>query len=502
MDNRNRVAICGRALTKIYGSTKVVENVDVEVGVGRLRAVVGENGAGKSTLMKMLTGITKPDQGRIEIDGLPVSFERPLDAISHGIAIVHQELHHVPMLSVVDNLMLGHKPLGGGRNGPKERKFAAEYLQMVGLQLDPATPVSRLSAAEAQLLEIAKALSRKPKVIIFDEPTAALPPADVERLLALVRKLKLSGHAILYISHHLSEVMALADDITVLRDGRVVSSLPVADASVDGLIKLMVGRTVTLGAAELAPPAPETVLSVRDAATKTVSGVNFDLKAGEIIGFVGLIGSGMHDAALLVAGAEALRAGEVQVSGKALRQLNVSQALANGIAIVPEERKTQAIYPDLSVISNMHSGRLNRYTSLGFLLPSLMRAVANDMVARFNIKLRKPSQPIRTLSGGNQQKVVLARCIQGDPKVLVLSEPTRGVDVGAKADIHKLLVQLASRGMAIIVVSSELEEALSLSHRVAVFSERRMVAVLDRSDAHPEKIMALATPKRNLELVS
>ena len=502
MDNSHKAAISGHALTKIYGTTKVVENVDIEVQAGRLRAVVGENGAGKSTLMKMLTGITKPEEGHIKIDGVTVSFDRPSDAIAHGIAIVHQELHHVPMLSVVDNLMLGHKPLGGGRNGGLERKFAAEYLHMVGLELDPATPVSRLSAAEAQLLEIAKALSRKPKVIIFDEPTAALPPSDVERLLALVRKLKQSGHAILYISHHLSEVMALADDITVLRDGRVVSSPPVADASIDGLIKLMVGRAVTLGAADLAAPTSNTVLSVRNAATKAVSDVSFDLRAGEIIGFVGLIGSGMHDAALLVAGADALTVGEIQISGKTAKQFSVSQALAIGIAIVPEERKTQAIYPDLSVLSNMHSGRLKRYTSFGFLQPARMRAVANDMVARFRIKLRKPSQPIRTLSGGNQQKVVLARAIQGNPKVLVLSEPTRGVDVGAKVDIHKLLVELASNGMAIIVVSSELEEALSLSHRVAVFSERRMVAVLDRSEAHPEKIMALATPKRSLELAS
>lgn len=501
MSTAQQTGIQGIGLTKVYGNARVVDDVNIAVSAGHIRAVVGENGAGKSTLMKMLTGLAKPDGGRIEIDGVQVSFQSPSDAIEHGVVIVHQEQHHVPMLTVTDNLLLGNHKLGRRpRNGTFETELALGYLHGVGLDVDPSVLARQLSPAEAQLLEIAKALSRKPKVVIFDEPTAALPPADVERLLKLIRKLKEGGLAVLYISHHLSEVLAVADDVTVLRDGRLIDDLSIRDATIDGLIQRMVGRSVTLGPATLSFPSEQSILKLHGVATSRVSGLDLEIKAGEIVGFVGLIGSGMHDAALAISGAHALTAGQMQVNDRLVRFKNPAQALGAGIAIVPEERKAQAIYPDLSVIDNMHSGRYWRHATFGILSMRRMRSSADEMVRQFSIRLRRISQPIKTLSGGNQQKVVISRCVQSEPKILILSEPTRGVDIGAKVDIHDCIVRLAAAGTAVIVVSSEMEEALSLSHRVAVFSRRRLVGILSRSEATPENVMSLATPKHSYEI--
>ena len=491
------LALEGSALTKTYNGVTVVSDIDIAVEPGRIRAVIGENGAGKSTLMKMLTGIVQPSSGEIRVNGRAMVFPTPGDALDAGIGIVHQELQIVPMLSVADNLMLvgGPKAPNTYRGSPSERSFVTEQLARVGLDVKPRTLAARLSAAEAQLLEIAKALALDSKVLIFDEPTSALPPNDVERLLTLIEELRAEGHAILYISHHLSEIQRIADDITVLRDGGLVGHFPGTDLDTEDMIRLMVDRPVSLYGNMLPEPSTDQVLEVDGLASDFVSGLNFTLNRGEIIGFAGLIGSGMHDAAMTLVGEQRQIAGRVTVKGRPVRIQNPAAAAMAGIVIVPEERKLQGILPEMSVQENFHIGRHTLFNRGLLLSYSEMKKRAQDLVKAFKVRLAALGQPISTLSGGNQQKVVVARCVQSAPDVLILSEPTRGVDVGAKDDIHQLVLDLARSGTAVIVVSSEMEEVLALSHKVAVFSAGEMVRILPHTEADPTTVMRLATPK-------
>lgn len=491
------LALEGHGLSKAYNGVTVVRDIDISVEPGRIRAVLGENGAGKSTLMKMLTGIVQPTKGQIVVNGQVVALPTPGDAMDAGIGIVHQELQIVPMLSVADNLMLV-----GGPNAPKtlrgsstERDYVTRQLERVGLNVSPKTLAARLSAAEAQLLEIAKALALDSKVLIFDEPTSALPPNDVDRLLTLIEGLRADGHAILYISHHLNEIKRIADDITVLRDGGLVGHYQCADLSTDDMIRLMVDRPVSLYGNLLPAFGEETVLQVSNLASDQVKNLSFTLNKGEIIGFAGLIGSGMHDAAQAIVGEQKLRGGKVKIHGENVTIRSPAQAAQAGIAIVPEERKIQGILPDMSVQENFHIGRHEMFSKSGLLSGGAMKSRAEELVNTFKVRLANLQQPISTLSGGNQQKVVVARCVQSGPDVLILSEPTRGVDVGAKDDIHQLVLNLAAQGTAVIVISSEMEEVLALSHKVAVFSAGEMVGILPNTEATPQSVMKLATPK-------
>jgi ribose transport system ATP-binding protein len=483
-------------LTKDYGRVRVVDGVSIDLTPGQIRAVVGENGAGKSTLMKMLSGIVRPTSGQIKVDGQQMSFDTPQGASRAGIAIVHQELQIVPDLTVADNLMLVRPPSASGlrRRSPGETRFVAELLERVGLVRSPRVFGRDLSAAEAQLLEVAKALALDARYIIFDEPTSALPPHEVERLLQLIEGLRADGIGILYISHHLSEVMRLADAITVLRDGRAVGEILRSEIQLERIIHLMVDRPVALYANDLAPPRDEIVVEARAAATAKVSGLNFTIRAGEILGFAGLIGSGMHEAAHALIGAEALVEGELLVSGKSRRFHSPHMAARAGVVFVPEERKLQGIFPDLSVEANMHAGRYHLFSQMGVVSLSRMRLRTAKLVDDFDIRLASPRQPIATLSGGNQQKAVVARCVQSDPVLLVVAEPTRGVDIGAKDEIHKRIIGLAASGRAIVVVSSELDEVLALAHRIAVFADGRMTGLLEKHEATPQRVMTLATP--------
>jgi ABC-type sugar transport system ATPase subunit len=483
-------------LAKAYGSVTVVQGVGLRLSPHEIRAVVGENGAGKSTLMKMLAGIVPPTRGEIELDGRPVAFSSPSDATAAGIAIVHQELQQARDLSLADNVMLLRPPGARAlrRGSRAESEFVADALSRVGLARAPSDRAGGLSVAEGQLLEVAKALALGARYIIFDEPTSALPPADVERLLSLVEGLRSSGHGILYISHHLSEVLRVADTLTVLRDGRLVGDLRRSEIDMDGLIRLMVDRPVSLYANDLHPAREAVVFEARGAATAEVSGLDLQVRQGEILGFAGLIGSGMHEAALAVAGAAPLTTGSFRIGGAEARFRSPYDASRAGIALVPEERKAQAILPDLSVTDNLHVGRYWLFSRMGLLSRRRLRRRTGELVRDFNIRLARVSQPIATLSGGNQQKAVVARCVQSEPRLLVVAEPTRGVDIGAKDEIHRRIIGLAAKGTAIIVVSSELDEVLALSHRVAVFSAGRLVGVLEKASATPERVMRLATP--------
>jgi ribose transport system ATP-binding protein len=483
-------------LSKSYGTNRVVQNIYLTLRRGQVHAVVGENGAGKSTLMKMLAGIVSPTSGNILLDGEPISFRSPSDAARAGIAIVHQELQIVPELTVADNLMLVRPPKGRGlrRRSDAEKSFVGAALARVGLTRSPATPARSLSAAEAQLLEIAKALALDARYIIFDEPTSALPPSEADRLLTLIEGLRQSGIGILYISHHLSEVMRIADVVTVLRDGRAVGELARAEMQLEQIIHMMVDRPVSLYANDLTQPDNHIVFEAHKVSTARVANLDFTIRKGEILGFAGLIGSGMHNAAHALVGSEATTAGSIVVSGRKVRFRHPADAARSGVVFVPEERKLQGIFPELPVEDNLHIGRYAQFSNWGMLSLSKLKRRTNTLVRDFDIRLTSTSQPIATLSGGNQQKAVVARCVQSEPVLLVVAEPTRGVDIGAKDDIHKRIIALAAEGHAIVVVSSELDEVIALSHRVAVFAEGRMAGILDKKNATPQAVMTLATP--------
>ena len=489
-------------LVKQYGAVTVVDGISFRLEAGSVRAIVGENGAGKSTLMKMLTGVTDVTSGVISISGKPASPKSPKDAAQLGVSMVHQELQLVPELSLIDNLMLAMPPntkhLRRGSKG--EVEFVTQQLARVGLNVSPTEKAKNLSAAQAQLLSIAKALVLDTQILILDEPTAALPPDEVDMVLEVVEKLKGDGHGILYISHHLSEIMRLADGITVLRDGKQVGNFVRGELTEEQLVGLMVDRPVNLYHSQLHEPSGDVVLSAQELGGEKVSDLSFDLHAGEILGFAGLIGSGTHDAGMLLAGAAKKTHGQLFLGAEQITFKTPADAVVAGILLVPEERKTQSIVAHLSVKDNIHIGHESRYSHWGKLNLKTMGEVANQSVEKFDIRLHSVDQPIGTLSGGNQQKAILARCIQANPKVLILADPTRGIDIAAKDDIHQLIVYLAEKGMAVILISSEMDEVIALSHRVAVFAEGHMAGILKDNEVNAERVMGLASPKRKEDI--
>jgi ABC-type sugar transport system ATPase subunit len=486
--------LLGRGLTKAYGGVTVVDGVNIAVHANQIHAVIGENGAGKSTLMNMLTGAVRPDAGEIRLNGTLIQLRSPRNAAEAGIAIVHQELQLVPRQSVADNLMLVRPPQARAirRRTRAERRFVHSMLERVGLEVALGTRVSDLPMAQCQLLEIAKALALDARVIIFDEPTAALLPAEVERLLTLIEALREEGKAILYISHALDEVLRLADRISVLRDGRLVREFDRGQTNREELIQTMVDRPVGLYAHEPLAAREELVFTAKQVATDWVRDLTFELHASEILGFAGLLGCGMREAALALCGEETITSGTLTLDGEARRFRSPHEAALAGVVMVPEERKAEGIIPNLSVCDNFHIGRYRCHARGGFVSPNRLRMVATDLVHRFKIRLNSIDQQIETLSGGNQQKVLIARCVQSEPRVLIIASPTRGVDIAAKETIHKIILDLAAHGTTIIVMSSELEELLSLAHRVAVFRQGRMVAILPREQATPTRIMRIA----------
>jgi ABC-type sugar transport system ATPase subunit len=488
-------ALEGRNLTKAFAGVTVVDGINIVATAGEIRAVIGENGAGKSTLMNLLTGVVHPDAGEIRLRGSRVDLASPRHAAQAGIAIVHQELQLVPLQSVTDNLMLVRPPAARRirRHSRAERHFVMSLLHRVRLDVEPEADVATLSIAQCQLLEIAKALALDAAVIILDEPTAALLPVEAQALLTLVEGLRDDGRAVLYVSHALDEIQRIADAVSVLRDGRLVAEFPRDRIDRDTLVRAMVDRPVGLYTYALPPvQSGEIVLKAEHVSTHAVRDVNFELRAGEILGFAGLMGCGMHDAALALCGEQSISSGALTIGGTPCRFRSTHDAATAGIVMVPEERKRDGIVPAMSVCENMHLGRYGHHARRGLVKPTKLRDAATDLVRRFQIRLRSIDQPIETLSGGNQQKALIARCVQTHPRVLIIASPTRGVDIGAKQAIHEIILELAAKGTAIVLISPELEELLGLAHRVAVFSQRRMVAILPRDDAAPTRILQLA----------
>jgi len=483
-------------LCKAFPGVNALEDVSLTLAHGTVHALVGENGAGKSTLMKIVAGVCAPDAGELRLEGHGVHFDSPRAALAHGIAMIHQELSLMPSMSVAENIWICREPVnscGFVRRRELERRTRA-LLERLAVDIDPRAEVGTLSIAMRQMVEIARALSGQSRLLIMDEPTSALTERECERLFAVIRDLKSQGVGIFYITHRMEELFALADEISVLRDGRHVGGGRACDLRRDDLIRLMVGRELEV----LPPPAPTAAGAVALAARGlTVAGafrdVTFELHAGEILGVAGLVGSGRSALAAALFGLTPATSGRIEIDGAAVRIDSPGTAIAHGLALVTEDRKDTGCFLGLSVLENLEiavlRGELVRF---GLVRGAAARAACGRMASALRIKTPGLDERIENLSGGNQQKVLLGRWLLTHPRILILDEPTRGVDVGAKTEIHQLIAGLTARGAAVLMISSEMPEILALSHRVMVMHEGRITGILERAAADQLSIMELA----------
>jgi rhamnose transport system ATP-binding protein len=484
-----------RDVTKSFGAVAAVRGCSFPLYPGEVHALVGENGAGKSTMVKILAGVHRPDTGTLLADGHEVWFHGPGDAKNAGIAVIYQEPTLFPDLSVAENIAMGAHPLGrfGMIDRPAMRATAQELFDRLGVGIDPSRPARGLSIADQQIVEIAKAIGAHARVLIMDEPTAALSAVEVERLFSVVRALRDDGAAVLFISHRFEEITALCQRVTIMRDGAHVSTDVVEDVTVDDMVRRMVGRDLDALFPKQDVVPGEVVLAVdgltRDGVLREVS---FTVRAGEIVALAGLVGSGRSEVVQAVFGVDSRDSGTVSVGGTAVRPNSSRAAMAAGMALVPEDRRQQGLVMDLSIQRNVTLPRSGALASLGFLWGGGERAEAARWTKRLQTKYRSLADTAGTLSGGNQQKVVLAKWLATKPKVLIVDEPTRGIDVGTKAEVHRLMSQLAADGVAVLMVSSELPEVLGMADRVLVMREGRIVAEIPRAEATEETVMYAA----------
>jgi rhamnose transport system ATP-binding protein len=485
-----------RGIAKSYGGVEAVADVSFPIRAGTVHALVGENGAGKSTLVRILTGVVHPDEGELLIDGEPQRVGDPQTAHRLGIVAMFQEPTVFPDLTVAENVFAGrHRrtPLRTVAWGAM-RAEASRILDDLGADFPSDAPVRGLGVADRQLLEIAKALSSSARLLIMDEPTAALSPHEVDNLFATVRRLRERGVAILFISHRLEEVTATADTVTVLRDGRHVATTPASELSHGEIVRLMVGRSLDALFPKEEAEIGDVVLRAEGLGRRGVfSGVSFELRRGEIVGLAGFVGSGRTEVARSIFGIDRLDAGEVWISGRRFRPRSPRAALRRGLAYLPEDRLQQGLVQPMSISANTSMAVLPRLTPAGVLQPWRERRLARRFMEQLRIRATSPAQVVRSLSGGNQQKVVLAKWLAADPRILILDEPTHGVDVGTKADVHRAISHLAAQGLTILMISSELPEILGMSDRVLVMREGRLVAELDRAEATQERIIEAAS---------
>lgn len=477
-------------VVKTFSGVRVLDEVGIDLVAGEVHALAGENGAGKSTLMKILAGIHAPDSGTVLIDGQPALYDVRA-ARQHGIAIVHQEMMLAGNLTVADNLAMGRERRS--RTGALDRRsttsMAKRMLEEVGASFGPGTRVSTLSTGQQQLVEIARALADKPKVLILDEPTAALSAPEVTNLFRLVRELRETGTAIAYITHRMEEITELADTVTILRDGRHVETARVADITPEHIIARMVGRPIGALFTHDRPPPRESVLTIRGLADRQIGPVDLDVKRGEVVGIGGLVGSGRSELARLVFGADRSTSGTVEVAGQRVRTGSPQAAMRAGIAFVPEDRKAQGLVLGHSIEANIVLASLSSVSGSGVVRRRRVRSACATEGERLRIKMGSMTQPVRQLSGGNQQKVLLGKWLRTEPHVLILDEPTRGVDIGAKADIYRIINDCAARGLGVLVISSELPELIGISDRVVVMRHGRLVAELPGDGLTEEAVM-------------
>ena len=484
-----------RRISKRFPGVHALKEVSLRLHAGEVLAVIGENGAGKSTLMKILAGVQEADSGEFLVEGRPERVDSVRTASRLGIALIHQELSLADNLDVGSNLFLGREPRRGVfLDRARQNREAAEALARVGLDCSPETPIALLSQGRQQLVEIARAVNSGARVIIMDEPTSSLSQGETDRLYSVVRDLKSRGVGVIYISHRLGEVTTLADRVTVLRDGQNAGELARGEINHDAMVRLMVGRDLVRHHRP-ARGQGEPVLDVRSLRTLAHPGreVSFSVAPGEIVGIAGLVGAGRTEVLRAVFGIDAVVGGEIRVAGTRVPTASPREAIEHGLALVPEDRKHQGVFLEMAVGANTTLASLGHRARWGFIRGNTERQRAAELIAQLDVRPPNPDQTAQFLSGGNQQKVVLAKWLALKPRVLLLDEPTRGVDVGAKQEIYRLMEELAERGVAIVFVSSELEEVLRMSDRTLVMHEGRISGTLSREELSEEAVMHLAT---------
>lgn len=483
-------------ITKRFSGVEVLHEVSFALKPGEVHALLGENGAGKSTLVKVITGVHQPDGGQILLNGQPIHFSDPRQSSQAGIAAIYQELSLFPDLDVAENVFVGRQPIT--RSGRIDwRKLYAEagaLLDSLGVHLDLKQKARNLSIAQQQMVEIARAFSINARILIMDEPTSSLTLTEVADLFRLVRRLRQDGKAIIFISHRLEELFELADRVTVLRDGAYVDTRLIKDVTRDDLIRLMVGRTITNLFPKQDVQVGEVALEVENLTQSGIfENISFELRRGEILGMAGLVGAGRTGVARTIFGVELPTSGRVKVEGREVHITSPQQAISLGLAYVPEDRQLHGLIPPMNLISNISLPTLGQYARRGWLRDKKERAAAFGSARQMEVRANNIWQKARELSGGNQQKVVLAKWLATNPRILILDEPTRGIDVGTKAAVHALMSKLAAEGMAILMISSELPEVLGMSDRVIVMREGHMTGHFTRAEATQEKIISAAT---------
>ena len=488
-----------RDVKKVFPGVVALDGISLKFRSGAVHSLMGENGAGKSTLMKILSGMYKPTEGVLLYKGVETVFEEPVESIRLGISMIHQELSPVPHRSVMENVWLGREPLIKPTPFVDHKKMyddTKKLLDDLELSIDPRTIMAELTVAKMQMVEIAKAVSYNSEVVIMDEPTSSLTKKEVEHLFKIIRRLKDQGKAIIYISHKMDEIFAISDEVSVLRDGKFVGSYDAKDLNTDKLISLMVGRELNDLFPKVQCPITDVKLKIENLSSAgAFENVCFEVRKGEIVGFAGLVGAGRTEVMETIFGMRTKSAGTVSIDGKTVDIKTPESAIKHRLALLTEDRRQSGIFPMLDVKDNMVLAVIDKYRNsfMKLLNHKQIRSDCNEYKKKINVKTPSLEQKIMNLSGGNQQKVLVARWLLTDPEILILDEPTRGIDVGAKAEIHALITNLAAKGKAIILVSSELPEILGMSDKIVVMCEGKITGMIDRKDATQEGIMKYAT---------
>ena len=481
-------------ISKSFPGVSALKNVDFKLYPGEIVGLAGENGAGKSTLIKILGGVYQPDEGTIELDGRMLRIADTRSGLAHGISLIYQELSLVPELSVAENLYLGAVP---SKNGAVDYKKLYEnsrrILGTLGLSLDPETKVCGLSLNVQQLIEIGKALARDARILVMDEPSSSLGREDAERLFEIMRSLKSRGCGVIFITHRLEELFSVCDRIAVLRDGELVDQRPSGEWTMDSLVTAMVNRKIEQFYPKRRVLLGDRALTVENLENRLIRNVSFSVRAGEIVGLAGLVGSGRTEVLKTICGAYKLRKGRVELGGKPCKIISPRAALANGIALVPENRKAEGLLPESTVKENIVLSVLGKISKFKIVTEASINAIAERSVSYFEIKTPSVNRKLTRLSGGNQQKIVFARIAETEPRLLLLDEPTRGIDIGSKVEIYSKIMDFAENGTAIILASSELTELLGLCDRILVMREGELVSNMDIKDTDAKKIMDCAT---------
>ncbi|MDQ0704674.1 ribose transport system ATP-binding protein [Pseudomonas sp. W3I7] len=496
LDTAADAVLCLRNISKAYGPVQVLSQVNVDIRPGEVLALLGENGAGKSTLSSIIAGLVQPEAGgSMTWLGHPYAPASPGAALGAGIGLIHQEIRLLPQLSIAENIFVGRLPM---RHGRVDREYieaqAQIQLERLGLDVPASRKVEGLSVAAQQLVEIAKALTLKARLLILDEPTAALGGEETELLFQQVERLKAEGVSFIYISHRLEEIARIADRVLVLRDGRQIALHATAQVPVRELVEQMVGRSLERIFPTLQAPKEQVMLQVKGLSCRefALHGIDFSVRAGEVFGIAGVVGAGRTELVRTIAGAAQDIQGHMQLDGEVRQLRSPFEAIQAGVVLVPEDRKQQGVVVEHRIEDNLIYGNTDLLDQRGWVFPAPLREFARTAVARLGVK-GAPQSRISSLSGGNQQKVIIAKWLARNPKVFILDEPTRGIDVGARAAIYEVIADLAAKGMAVIVVSSDLDEVLGLSHRVMVMSRGRQMGILERGEATPVSVMEMAT---------